>query len=355
MVENRRNFRYNEVMYDLELVTNKNADLWDRMLHSCPYSTAFQAMAWRNALTASFKQMSPLYYLIRQGKEIVGGLPMFIFQPMPGIRMLHSMPWNLLGGLQLIEGKQIDLGSLVETIETTLNRVVLEQGIFETVYIFDSDHIDLYERKLVEFKYKKLATQFTHLLKINPDYEILWAAYNKRVRGAVRKAVKNSITVTDVQTDGELKKFYQIYLATQERLDGTPKPFMLVYELVKIGLGKISIAKKDDQIIAGLLYLVFNRTITLWCAGSLPEFWHFRPNNAIFDHIIRQACHDGYDYVDFGASPPENQGLIKFKEEFRARRSDFVSYAKVHSPVKKKIWEKTEPMLRRIYAWAQHT
>ena len=127
----------------------------------------------------------------------------------------------------------------------------------------------------------------------------MWAAYNKRVRGAVRKAVKNSITVADVQTDGELKKFYQIYLATQERLDGTPKPFMLVYELVKIGLGKISIAKKDDQIIAGLLYLVFNRTITLWCAGSLPEFWHFRPNNAIFDHIIRQACHDGYDYVDF--------------------------------------------------------
>ena len=138
---------------------------------------------------------------------------MFIFQPMPGIRMLHSMPWNLLGGLQLIEGKQIDLGSLVETIETTLNRVVLEQGIFETVYIFDSDHIDLYERKLVEFKYKKLATQFTHLLKINPDYEILWAAYNKRVRGAVRKAVKNSITVTDVQTDGELTMLYLILLS----------------------------------------------------------------------------------------------------------------------------------------------
>lgn len=342
-------------MYDLELVNNKNADLWDRMLYGCPYSTAFQATAWRNALTASFKQMNSLYYLIRHGQDIIGGLPMFIFQPMPGIRMLHSMPWNLLGGLQLVKGSQVDLGLLIGIIETKLNQVVLEQGIFETIYIFDPNHINLYERKLIEFKYKKLATQFTHLLKTNPNYETLWTAYNKRVRGAVRKAIKNSITVTDAQTDDELRNFYQIYLSTQERLDGTPKPFMLVCELVKIGLGRISIAKKDDQIIAGLLYLLFNRTITLWCAGSLPEFWHFRPNNAIFDHIIRQACHDGYDYVDFGASPPENQGLIKFKEEFRARRVDFVRYVKVHSPTKKKMWEKAEPMLRRAYAWAQYT
>jgi len=343
------------IMYDLELVGNKNDNLWDKMLYSCPYSTAFQAMAWRNALTKSFKQMCPLYYLIRQGQDIIGGLPMFVFQPIPGIRMLHSMPWNLLGGLQLVAGKQVDLGSLIEAIETTLNQVVLEQGISETVYIFDSNHVNLYERKLIEFKYRKLANQFTHLLKTNSDYEVLWTAYNKRVRGAVRKAIKNSITVTDAQTDDELRNFYHIYLTTQKRLYGTPKPFMLMCELVKTGLGRISIAKKDDQIIAGLLYLAFNRTITLWCAGSLPEFWRFRPNNAIFDQIIRWACQNGYDYVDFGASPPGNQGLIKFKEEFRARRSDFVSYIKVHSPIKKKIWEKAEPTLRKMYTWAQHT
>lgn len=341
-------------MYKLELVDTQNADLWDRMLYSCPYSTAFQTMGWRNAIVASFKQMSPLYYLIRQGKEIIGGLPMFIFRPMPGVRMLHSMPWNLLGGLQLVDGKEVGLGPLVEEIEATLNQVVWGQGVFETVYVFDSDHIDLYERKLVELKYKKLGTQFTHLLKTNQNYEILWNAYNKRVRGAVRKAAKKSVIVSDAQTDDELKSFYQIYLATQERLNGIPKPFILLCELVKTGLGRISVAKKDGQIIAGLLYLLFNRTVTLWCAGSLPEFWNLRPNNAIFDHIIRQACQGGYDYVDFGASPPENQGLIKFKEEFRAKRSDFVSYAKVHSPVKKRIWEKAEPTLRKVYGWMQH-
>ena len=167
------------IMYDLEMVGNKSDNLWDKMLYSCPYSTAFQAMAWRSALTKSFRQMCPLYYLIRQGQDIIGGLPMFVFQPIPGIRMLHSMPWNLLGGLQLVAGKQVDLGSLIEAIETTLNQVVLEQGISETVYIFDSNHVNLYERKLIEFKYRKLANQFTHLLKTNSDYEVLWTATSR--------------------------------------------------------------------------------------------------------------------------------------------------------------------------------
>ena len=85
----------------------------------------------------------------------------------------------------------------------------------------------------------------------------------------------------------------------------------------------------------------------------MPEFWEYRPNNAIFHHIIRWACEQGYEWVDFGASPPENKGLISFKEEWNAKQHNFSVYAKVHIPFRKSIWTISEPILRKIYALMQ--
>ena len=95
--------------------------------------------------------------------------------------------------------------------------------------------------------------------------------------------------------------------------------------LLQQGVAKLAIASYEGRIIAGLLYLYYNQTVTLWCEASLPEYLQYRPNNAIFHHIITWACKEGYEHVDFGASPPENEGLIAHKEQYRAKKTDFCS------------------------------
>jgi len=57
--------------------------------------------------------------------------------------------------------------------------------------------------------------------------------------------------------------------------------------------------------------------------------------------------------VDFGASPLEREGVIIFKERWRAKRYDFSVYAKVYSPWRRKIWTLSEPTLRKIYGLIQ--
>ena len=341
-------------VYILDPLTPQNQDKWDAILRQCPDTTAFQSLAWRDALASTFgrswvtQPLRPTYLLINQDDSVIGGLPAFVFQPIPGIRLWHSMPWNLFGGVHLIESGQIN----PETLITSIEAAAVANGWCEIRWTLTPNHTTTDGDLFDEMGYER-TDHFTHLLKTNGDVESLWHAYNKRVRGAVRKAEKSGVTVTDTDSEAALSTFYDMYLMTVKRLGGTPKPCALMQTLLQRKIAKLAIATYRGTIIAGLLYLFFNKTVTLWCEASAPAFLKYRPNNAIFHHIITWACHEQYEWVDFGASPPENTGLIAHKEQYRAVRTDFASYTKIISPLKRALWTKSESALRQIYTWMQ--
>lgn len=339
-------------VYTLESLNSQNRDRWDTMMQQCSDSTAFQSLAWRDALANSFTQLAPVYLLIKQGRLVLGGLPAFVFQPLPGIGLWHSMPWNLFGGVQVIDSGQANPAALMSVLETYLENAAAEKGWCELRWTLSPENSVKYGEVLTRMGYERTA-HFTHLLETKGDVDSLWHAYNKRVRGAVRKAEKSGVEVTDTKSEAALSTFYDMYLTTVKRLGGTPKPRALMQGLLQRNIAKLAVATYGGTIIAGLLYLYFNRTVTLWCEASVPEFLQYRPNNAIFHHIITWACDTGYAWVDFGASPPESKGLIAHKEQYRAKRCDFYSYTKVISPLKRALWTRSERTLRQIYTWLQ--
>ena len=345
-------FNYNISVYTLEPLTPQNHDDWDSSIQQCPNITVFQSTEWCDALADSFKQLDPVYLLIKQDDKVIGGLPAFVFQPIPGIRMWNSMPWNLFGGPQIIDSAQVNPNDVLSTIETYLETASKEQGWCEINWTLSPTDSTKSGDCLTRNGYER-TERFTHILKTNADIDTLWNAYNKRVRGAVRKAQKSGVEVINADTDEDLSTFYDMYLITLKRLGGTPKPRRLMKILLQRDIAKLAIAKYNNTTIAGLLYLYYNRTVTLWCEASLPEYLQYRPNNAIFHHIITWACKEGFEWVDFGASPPENEGLIAHKEQYRAKRTDFCSYTKIVSPFKKSLWTRSENALRKIYTFLQ--
>lgn len=339
-------------MYTLERLTPQNHDEWDSVIKQCRNTTVFQSIEWCDALAGSFKQLDPVYLLIKQEEQVIGGLPAFVFQPIPGIHLWNSMPWNLFGGPQIIDSAQVNPTDVISTVETYLEKTSKEKGWCELNWTLSPADSLKYGDYLDENGYVR-TERFTHILETNSDIDTLWQAYNKRVRGAVRKAQKSGVVVNNTDTDEDLSTFYDIYLMALKRLGGTPKPRKLMKLLLQNGIANLAIAKYNDTIIAGLLYLYYNRTVTLWCEASLPEYLQYRPNNAIFHHIITWACEHGFEWVDFGASPQVNEGLISHKEQYRANHTDFYSYTKIVSPFKKSLWTRSEGMLRKIYTWMQ--
>ena len=337
-------------MYTVEPLTPQNQGKWDAVIQQYPNSTAFQSLAWRDALSSAFKQLTPVYLLIKEENSVIGGIPAFVFQPIPGIRLWHSMPWNLFGGIYLTDNPHANPETLITSVEAT----AAEKGWCEIRWTLPPEHTTIYGNFFTKSGYER-TDHFTHLLKTDGNVDTLWHAYNKRVRGAVRKAEKSGVTVTDTDSEEALSTFYDMYLMTVKRLGGTPKPHSLMQTLLQRKIARLVIATYRDTIIAGLLYLRFNRTVTLWCEASVQAFLKYRPNNAIFHYIITQACHEKYEWVDFGASPPENKGLIAHKEQYRAVWTDFASYTKVISPLKRRLWTQSEGALRQIYTWMQRS
>ena len=335
-------------MYTVEPLTPQDQNEWDAIIQQCPQTTAFQSLAWRDALASAFRQLTPVYLLIKAEDSVIGGIPAFVFQPIPGIRLWHSMPWNLFGGIHLMDSVDVNPETLVTSVETASK----ENGWCEIRWTLTPAHTETYDNFFTKAGYERIS-YFTHLLKTDADVETLWHAYNKRVRGAVRKAEKSGVEVTNTNSEAALSTFYDMYLMTVQRLGGTPKPRSLMQTLLQQKVAKLAIATYRGTMIAGLLYLQFNKTVTLWCEASVPAFLKYRPNNAIFHYIITQACREKYEWVDFGASPPENAGLIAHKEQYRAVRTDFASYTKVISPLKKELWTRSEGALRQIYTWMQ--
>lgn len=342
-----------KTMYTLEPLKREASDVWDDVLSRCPYSTAFHSTTWRDGLADSFNQLTPAYFLIQENGTTIGGLPAFLFEPIPSIKMLHSMPWNQGGGIQLIEGTSVNINLLFQSVESQLNRFVSVQRPCETLFTLLPWQTEDYGRSLIKLGYQKYKESFTHILKTHSDYGVIWAGYKKSIRKAVRKAAKSGVSVYESDCEADLEAFYDIYLATQKRVMSVPKPLSLMRFLFQSRLAKLVIAEHGGLIIAGVLFLYFNRTVTPWCGGSAPAFLEYRPNNAILHYIIKRACSEGYTWVDLGASPPENPGLIGYKEQYQAKQFNFSSFLKVHSPVKRAVWLKSEPALRKIYSWIQ--
>ena len=339
--------------YHFQPVSSDAGNDWDQLIGQCENTTAFQTWTWRVSLSQAFKQLQPHYFWITDSAGVViGGWPTFIFRPVPTVKILFSLPWNLFGGCFLAPEFQGDYHQLYSDLDQQLTVIAVEEKVCQTSFILDW-HQSILGDYLLKGGFQLDKRHFTHRLKIDSDYDRIWTAYNKRVRGAVRKSQKNGVEVYDTNDSNQLDRFYQIYLQTQRRLDSTPKPLSLMTQLFDSNLAKLAVAKQGSEIIAGLLYLCFNKTVTLWAGASDPQWWPFRPNNALFDHIIRWSCNAGYEWVDFGASPPDNTGLIKHKEEYRAIPYHFHSYTKTDLPLQLKLWQTSEPALRKVYAFLQ--
>jgi hypothetical protein len=354
-------------MYKTNIATQDELKHWNRIISRCPYSEALHTVEWANALTTCFKQLVPLYFIIRDDSGgVVGAFPCFVFRPIPVSKMLLSMPWTLPGGPLILPGAnaaEATLSVIEKLHEIPHGRdTVCRVSTCETTLTLPPQCNPDVSNSLEFAGYLK-SSRFTHILETElRTYDEIWKAYNKRVRGAVRKAKKTGVIVRETEDAAEMMDFYRLYLAlmeqfNRERTGGSlyvaPKPYELLRYLQTSSIARLVVAQLDDRIIAGLLFLHFNSSVRLWCEASDPNFLSYRPNNAIIDYIIQWACEHGYPCVDFGASPPESKGLIAFKEEWRAQKVWFHTFTKLHSSWKKKLWVVSEPALRRVYAAIQ--
>ena len=331
----------------------RDLNQWDEALQGHHQVTAFHSSQWGCLLQEHFPQLKLLPAEIFRGSDLIGALPCYLFRPVPLLTMMHSSHWNLPGGPLIWDTKGFDPIEFTWAMTAFFAQIARQYHLTEVLLHTSPFGANLDAEQLEQSGFEPYQERFTHSLDIREGRDAVWAAYNKRVRGAVRKAAKSDVTVSISNSEERMQEFYAMYLSMMRHFGSPPKPYGLLRALQLGAIGHLVVAEHEGQLIGGLLFLHFGRSVTLWVEATLPEFLHLRTNNALIDFIVAWACEHDYEWVDFGASPPERRGLVTFKEEWRAKRHDFVTYRWICSRLRHRLWEQMEPPLRTAYGWLQ--
>jgi len=271
----------------------------------------------------------PLYFCLKEGGEIVAGLPGILLNFKIFKILYASIPYGNLIGIR----------SYFPTMMEFLNGEFRKRKI-DQVRITESPFLEPFQPKT----FKPVSAKVSVLDLSGFDQKKIWEGYRSEVRRAIRKAQRNGLSVRRATSREEMEIFYRLYLSSMERNRAAAKYplqwFYALYDrLIQQGKADILFAVKGDQYTAGVVLIYSSSSIHYLHNGSEKAYLESRPNDLIINDIIQKGVKDGKKILDFMGSDPQDLSLIRFKEKWGSQTLDIYTYVKDYHPIQCKIWE----------------
>jgi hypothetical protein len=272
----------------------------------------------------------PLYFYLKEGGEIVAGLPGVLLNFKIFKILYASIPYgNFIGNklyfLPFLESLNVEIQ------KRRIDQVRLTESPFSESYPPES--------------FKPIPAKCSLLdLRMFEKKNIL-ESYRSEVRRAIRKAQKQELSVRRATTRKEVEIFYRLYLSSMERNRAMakypPRWFDALYDLlVQQKKADFLLAVKDvDQYAAGVVLIHSKTSDHYFHNGSVETYLESRPNDLIVDYIIQKGVEEGKTTLDFMGSDPGDLSLLRFKEKWGSQSVDLRTYVKDYHPFRCKIWE----------------
>ena len=311
---------------ELSIVENPGKE-WDEFASRYTDLIFYQSV-WSDVLRRGLGGQ-PLYFCLREGGEIVAGLPGILFNFKLFKIFYSSIPFgNLLG-------EKENFPVLMELVEKEFERRGIDQ-----VRIAESPFSESYRPS----SYESLSARVTLLDLRGANKEGIWNTYKKYIRRDVRKAEKSGVTIRSGSSVEDIRIFNDLYLASMERNRAAAKyPFEWFRVLCEGGpgksLGTIRFAVLDQRAIAGVVLVHSTTTTHYFHNGSRGESLKYCPNELLVHHSIEEAIERRTSYFDFMGSDEGDLSLIHFKEKWGSQSSEVHTYLKDYHPLRSKMWD----------------
>jgi hypothetical protein len=271
----------------------------------------------------------PLYFYLKEGGEIVAGLPGVLLNFKIFKILYASIPYGNFIGNKLYFPPFLESLN-VEFRKRRIDQLRLTESPFSESYPPES--------------FKPIPAKCSLLdLKMFEKKNIL-ESYRSEVRRAIRKAQKQGLSIRRATARNEVQIFYRLYLSSMERNRAMakypPRWFDVLYEvLIRQKKADILFAVKDDDYTAGVVLIYSTTSDHYFHNGSAEAHLESRPNDLIVDHIIHEGVKAGKTTLDFMGSDPGDASLLRFKEKWGSQTKDIYTYVKDYHPFRCRIWE----------------
>lgn len=173
-----------------------------------------------------------------------------------------------------------------------------------------------------------------HTLDLTPSTEQLFRKFHKScIQRRIRHAERQNLSYEKSCSGDLLKEFYDLLVMTRRRFQLLPQPRAWFRNLIACMSpnAEIRLVRKAGRAIAAILTLRHRGTVVYKYGCSDEAFHHLAGMPFLFWKLIEESKAEGVEEIDFGRTDMENQGLVRFKDRFRAirRRLNYLRYAEL--------------------------
>jgi serine/alanine adding enzyme len=295
---------------------------WDAFVESHPYGWICHLSGWKKALEKSFPHMKGNYLVVinNTSDTIQAALPLFEVKSWLIGKRLVSIPFATLSDPLISDSNDFEIlfdAALRLSEEIRISQIEI-QTLKSSSLIPDS-------RFGVCSFYKH------HFLSLNPGPEQLKKHFHRTcVRQRIDKALKSNLSLSEVITESDVQRFYQLYIMTRKRLGLPPQPYIFIKSLWEefFPSKRISIlfAKHKEKAVAGIILFKFNDRVSVEFSVLDEAFRNLSPVHYLFWEAIKSAFHEGYKIFDFGRTALTNVTLMDFKNRWGTQVIDLPKF-----------------------------
>lgn len=275
---------------------------WDRFVESHPGASGYHLWNWRLVFERAFRRQTH-YLAAVEGSNVVGVLPLVIFNGWLSGRFAVSLPFVNYGGI---------LAEHDRAAQTLLDHAT------KLAQMRGWSHVELRHRTPLFENLPSRRHKVAMRLALPATKEAAWQELDRKVRNQIRKAEKSGLTAR-IGGAELVECFYDIFARNMRDL-GTPvypkRFFSEPFEAFPECMGIVVVLKGDHAVAAGFTSM-FRDAVEVPSAGSLSEFRSFCPNHLLYWTVIQHAIHRGLRILDFGRSTP-GEGTFLFKDQWGA-------------------------------------
>jgi len=160
-----------------------------------------------------------------------------------------------------------------------------------------------------------------HAIDLTRTPEDVWNGIASSARRSIRKARDEGVEVRTGESIHDLRAFFELHLGVRKhkyRLLAQPWPFFehLWKHLLSQGHGRLLLAVRSGQVLGGVLFLEWGRTLYYKFNASQPDLLGVRPNDLVIWEAIEHGLANGFERLDFGLTDWDQEGLLRFKWKY---------------------------------------
>lgn len=292
---------------------NSSNEQWLRFVTSDPASNIFHHPAWLDLLAECYGYRPFIIVLCDPDGLIRTGLPIMEVNSFLTGRRWVSLPFS--DHCMPVKGDNDNLHQLADELVWNFKACMQPK-------------IELRTELLPHPAFRTYSNYVLHTLELGTDVDSLLSQVHSMHRRNIKVAKKKGVFVEWGNGREHIEKYYHLHLCTRRRqgMPVQPKRFfdLLNTLIFNKGLGYVLLAYKQDECIAGAVFLHWQRTLTYKYGASNILGRDLRANNLLMWTGIQWGCENGFIELDMGRSSATNSGLRTYKNRWGAREVPLV-------------------------------